>query len=198
MEAQEIDLVDVSRRAEERIAALKDDNILTRQMVTTCEFMRAYAQPVTREYAYPSYYDAVLELGTYKFADQYYRSDDVPDGEPQSCFANAAELALAHPDKYTYVEGYACTQQTGVCMAHAWVEDEQGRIIDNTWSILESAPNHAGSHYYGIKFSAEYLALRAIRGNSFAGLLGEDWSHLDHMKNGMILENGIVVGERDA
>ena len=199
MEAQEIDeMMATSMRAQQRIETLQEDNILTRQLVMTSEFMNSFGTKAREDFAYRSYYDAVLEHGSYKFTSTYYQPDDVPDGTPQACFSNAASLALSAPDRFTYVEGYACTEQTGVCVAHAWVEDQDGNVIDNTWSTLESSPNHGGAHYFGIKFSAEYLQYRAdVQGDRFAGLLGEDYLYLEHMRKGMVLEDGVVAGERD-
>jgi hypothetical protein len=48
----------------------------------------------------------------------------------KACFSNAIQLALVHPEKYTYVEGYVASGT--IPLEHAWVVDREGRVIDIT------------------------------------------------------------------
>lgn len=63
------------------------------------------------------------------------------------CYANAQELALAHPE-LTYVEGVAA----GLTVRdHAWCVTGDGLVIDPTWREPESCA------YFGIPFQTSYL-----------------------------------------
>jgi hypothetical protein len=82
---------------------------------------------------------------------------------PQSCFMNAARLALAH-DYLTYVEGYAMSVMP---MRHAWCVRPDGVVMDPTWR-----PSAVITHgdYWGVAFSDEYLN-RCLLKNGVYGLL---------------------------
>lgn len=64
-------------------------------------------------------------------------------GEQKMCFRNAAEDAMAHSD-LTYVEGWAMPESVDMPMAHAWLVDEAGNVIDATW--------RGGYAYHGVPF----------------------------------------------
>jgi len=82
------------------------------------------------------------------------------------CFMNATLMAIDN-SKLKYVEGYACVH--GVALQHAWVVDENGFIIDPTWS--ETNPEkRIHSDYFGVEFSTRYLK-RATLLNGYYGLL---------------------------
>lgn len=71
-------------------------------------------------------------------------------GAAKECFRNAAQLALEHPE-LTYVEGYGYLEGLPLLIHHAWCEDEQGRVIDVTWSP------ERGGQYIGVRVDAEEL-----------------------------------------
>jgi hypothetical protein len=48
------------------------------------------------------------------------------------CLKNATQLAFAD-NSLTYVEGYACPAGFPVPTRHAWVVNQDGLVIDNTW-----------------------------------------------------------------
>lgn len=196
----EPDMAAISEAVQTRIDELAEDNMLTRQMITTNEFMKGMStRGGMRDFAYRTFYDAVLALGHYQFTDEYYVPETVEMGVPKRCFANAAELALERPEEFTYCEGYACTEKAGIAIAHAWVEDSDGRIVDHTWGALPYEDDHKRAHYFGIKFSEDYLRYRWERDDEFfGGLLGEDWMYLEHMRKGMITDDeGVVIGEKE-
>lgn len=69
------------------------------------------------------------------------------------CFRNAGRIALRHPDRYAYCEGFAlsvASERIGCAflVQHAWILDRHtGETIECTW------PDGAHS-YYGIEFAA--------------------------------------------
>lgn len=185
-------IVLAGRRAEEKLAEYDNPSGLLRQMVITNEVMKTMNH---REngFKYPSFYDFVLELGTEKRLDVLDYPDDIGPGTPKQCYINAAMLAFGD-ESLTYVEGYAATDDLGIAMSHAWVEDADGNIIDNTWGALE---RKGGATYYGVKFATDYVAKRWERHPThFGGVLGEDYGHYVHVEYGVFVDdNGVVTGE---
>ena len=87
--------------------------------------------------------------------------DDVGRGEIKQCFMNATNLAQLG---YQYVEGFAFRQNLPILIHHAWVVDNEGRVIDNTWNNPENCL------YMGVEFDFEVLC-REITRNEVYGLL---------------------------
>lgn len=58
----------------------------------------------------------------------------LPAPQPNECFANTV-AALSRPQArtMTYVEGYAYLAQHDMAYEHAWLEDEDGNVIETTW-----------------------------------------------------------------
>jgi hypothetical protein len=75
--------------------------------------------------------------------------DGVHKGPNKNCYGNAANLAIENPS-YTYVEGFAMTNLVPFPFGHAWVVDNNGAVIDNTWET-------PGTSYFGIPFTTDYL-----------------------------------------
>jgi hypothetical protein len=65
---------------------------------------------------------------------------DFKRGELGECYSNAGRIA--NGKGLRYVEGYAVPSTVPLPMMHAWLIDEQGRIIDPTWED--------GNAYYGV------------------------------------------------
>lgn len=65
---------------------------------------------------------------------------DFPRGQMGECYSNAGRAA--NGKRLRYVEGYAVPGTIPFPMMHAWLVDEEGRIIDPTW------PD--GAAYYGV------------------------------------------------
>ena len=104
-----------------------------------------------QDFAYHGSYDMVLKEGRWYDAQG---ATDLPDGvskgPDKGCFENAAKLAISNDD-YTYVEGYAMADfMPGFAIHHAWVVDNVGRVIDNTWKT-------DGAAYVGIPFTKDHL-----------------------------------------
>lgn len=106
---------------------------------------------------------------------EYHRADSrlerrwrALSGPKKACFQTSAQLALDYPDELTYVEGYAFADiPIALPLAHAWLIDDNGRVVDPTWS--------GGSGYFGLALStaelAEYLAI-----SEQYGILDSLWS----------------------
>jgi hypothetical protein len=65
------------------------------------------------DWKYRSHEELVLREGRWCEVSQQPLPVGVYYGQVSKPFANAAELALTHPDEYTYVEGYAMTELIG-------------------------------------------------------------------------------------
>lgn len=177
-------------RSMARLEELDNPSGLHRQMIMTTEVMKAHGG--AKDFRYRTFYDMVLELGEEKHVEKVTIPDGFEAGRPKSCYVNAAMLAMT-TNNLTYVEGYAATDDLGISMSHAWVEDEDGNIIDVTWGALEHV---TGASYYGIKFSTEYLMKRWDRHpDRFGGVLGEDYGYHVHLEHGVVCEHGVVTGD---
>jgi hypothetical protein len=87
----------------------------------------------------------------------------VKQGKIKSCFENATKLAISNSD-YTYVEGYAFADiNLNLPIAHAWVVDSFGKVIDNTWE-------KPGRAYSGIPISTSFLT-KALSDTGVYGIL---------------------------
>lgn len=93
---------------------------------------------------------------------------DVPWGLKKMCFMNALTLTLSNPG-FTYVEGYASHY---VPIHHAWVLDQDGNVIDNTWREL-------GSEYFGIPFERDYVAEAACTSGLYSVLFNPRFPNID-------------------
>ncbi len=114
---------------------------------------------------------ASLESGTRAFASfilehgrewesRVFPRAKYPAGIPRRCFGNAQDILLqqGRGDGLVYVEGYACSGSLGFAFPthHAWLVDDEGRVIDPTWEDPET------STYFGVPFNPEYVA-RTVR-----------------------------------
>ncbi len=89
-----------------------------------------------------------------------------PRGEPKQCFANAQQLALAHPE-LTYVEGYAMSV---IPVHHGWCVDPDGAVVDVTWST-------PGAEYFGVPLLTRYVRRMALSTGYWSALF-DNW-HAD-------------------
>jgi hypothetical protein len=75
-------------------------------------------------------------------------------GRVKQCYMNAYRLADRDPS-LTYVEGVAMNASVPFPLEHAWVVNQQGQVIDPTWSD--------GKAYFGVPFSNDYMHKVALR-----------------------------------
>jgi hypothetical protein len=81
---------------------------------------------------------------------------DITVGEPRECYKNATMLAVEHPGKYVYCEGYAVCDGIPIPIEHAWVIDRTRNnvVVDNTWT------DYKGVAYFGVEIELESLIAR--------------------------------------
>lgn len=72
-------------------------------------------------------------------------------GRAKECLVNAGKLALAHPEKFTYCEGWAQMPCFGLTTYHAWCLDRKGNVVDPTWE------HQKGSEYLGVPIKTSAL-----------------------------------------
>jgi hypothetical protein len=102
----------------------------------------------------------------------------------KECYANSLHLIFEN-DKLTYCEGYA---QHIIPVAHAWVLDENGNVIDVTWKADEVQE----TEYYGIPFAKPWL-MEWIWKTGYYGILGNgDYSQLHELLKNGLPENAIL------
>lgn len=98
-----------------------------------------------------------------------FKPQSLPDGirmgEEKLCYQNAFDLALCN-SKYTYCEGFAVPRCVPMPIAHAWVVDKDGNVIDNTWK-------DGGVEYFGVPFKTNDVQKTILSKNSY-GII-ENW-----------------------
>jgi hypothetical protein len=135
-------------------------------------------------YVYKHMYDIVLKEGS--FYNPAPKPADVRQGQPKQCFTNAAMLAFERPD-LTYVEGYAIAWGSiPLAQGHAWCVDRKGNVVDNTWSNITGRDGVAGTAYFGIPFSTEFVRKTILAKGKDSVLMPSDIkrSKYDPYKNG--------------
>lgn len=145
----------------------------------------------TEDWKYESYQDIMLDLAEIKRAP-IYMPDEFAPMEVKMCFYNAYIMATENPH-LTYVEGYA--EATFLATPHAWLEAEDGTIIDPTWANLELPAGHIAT-YMGVRFSTSYIRRHALK-TGYTGVLSEDW-RLDcrALRQGFITDDtGLVIDD---
>jgi hypothetical protein len=67
-------------------------------------------------------------------------------GNMGQCYYNAMVMAVNHPERWTYCEGYAVLETLGVPMEHAWCLDSNGNVVDPTWE--------GAADYFGVRINS--------------------------------------------
>ena len=132
---------------------------------TPTRAMRPFLKWASAQYALPEEYhyrnkEALLLKHGRFFKATRTRPEAVPlgklrDGQGQ-CFTNAFWQVITDSKTWRYAEGYAISGR-GILVPvhHAWLLDEQGRVVDPTWEP-------PGVAYFGVMFA--YLTLIRFRG----------------------------------
>lgn len=93
-----------------------------------------------------SFRDALLEVG------REFEGGSLPPSfkrmTPRMCFANAFILASGHAG-LRYCEGYAMRRDLPLLVHHAWVIDDENKVIEPTWDLRPD------DSYFGIVFELE-------------------------------------------
>lgn len=101
---------------------------------------------------------------------------DVGEAAPGMCYREAGMLATTEPERFTYCEGYAC-DVGGMPVAHAWVVDREGRVIDPTWEGFVEERGTEEREYFGVAISYERVYAAMIRTQTW-GVLTGNWPEL--------------------
>jgi len=75
----------------------------------------------------------------------------------KQCYYNTWKVDV--PGKYTYYEGYAIRDDLPLRLAHSWLVDDEGRVIDPTLAVGEDYANQ----YIGIAMDRTWLNTIAFK-----------------------------------
>lgn len=92
--------------------------------------------------------------------ERRWSAHDADYGTLGECYRNAANLALWRGDLH-YVEGVALSGGLPLPIGHAWVEDDDGNVIDNTWGPEDRDTERMA--YLGVRVPDELLAATLSR-----------------------------------
>lgn len=125
------------------------------------------------------FHSVVLKHG--RFWTPCPRPKGLSQGTPRQCFANAFALLHAferqEPGRYRYAEGWAASSNAlNLPIHHAWLVDEQGRVLDWTWDY------HDGTAYFGFSFATDFVLGRPEK-DWGAPLLDDADVHRAHFAN---------------
>jgi len=124
------------------------------ETIVAARQLYAAEQDAKRGWPYVCVEDFILKKGR-SMGDMSPFPNGAKKGEIKNCFKNAFELALE--TGWTYCEGYAFS--VVLPLAHAWVLDEQGRVIDPTW--------REGKDYYGVEIPLQYATKTVLRREAY-------------------------------
>lgn len=74
---------------------------------------------------------------------------NIDPGLPKSCYYNCFEILRKNLD-LIYCEGYALNEELPLPLAHAWLVNNHGEVIDPTW-------NESSTVYLGIPFDTKWF-----------------------------------------
>jgi hypothetical protein len=95
---------------------------------------------------YRSFEELVLDCGREMQPDE---NSWLEQGLPKSCYWNCQQLVSKQPE-LIYCEGFAASQDVGFPLAHAWLLNTEGKVLEPTW-------DSPGEAYLGIAFSWEWV-----------------------------------------
>lgn len=140
--------------------------------------------PPPAEWAYPNYHDLVIDMAEPRVAPIH--SDGlIGVMEERQCYRNCFDVIQEHAG-YTYVEGYAQTQF--MIVRHAWLENDEGVIIDPTWANLDHPAGFLAS-YIGVKFDDTFLIQHVVE---------TGWHSVfesDFQSGHQVLKRGLLLGK---
>jgi hypothetical protein len=98
------------------------------------------------DWKYGGFEELVLDCGRTMQPDENSSSER---GRPKSCYWNCQQLVSKRPE-LIYCEGYALTEDVGFLIAHAWLLNSEGKVLEPTWES-------PGEAYWGVAFSYEWV-----------------------------------------
>lgn len=141
--------------------------------------IRANLRTKRADWKYSSFEELVLDCGR----EMTKISEFNEKGLPKSCYWNCYQLASKLP-LFTYCEGYALSNYIELPIAHAWLLNADGEVIDPTWE-------KEAAEYYGIAFQFQWIKAliksRQDRGrkNDFSVFEGNHLEQFSLLKNGL-------------
>lgn len=90
-------------------------------------------------------------------------------GQARACYKNCYEL-IGKNEKFHYCEGYATYTDLPVAVAHAWLVNNTGTVIDPTWTDLKLEE----VAYLGVVFTRKFVREMALKTKVY-GILEEDY-----------------------
>ncbi|MCS4088955.1 hypothetical protein [Rhizobium sp. BK176] len=110
---------------------------------------------------------------------------------PTRCYSNAQSAVVravsAGRKPLTYAEGYACSGKLAYPIQHAWLVDDEGRVVDQTWSNPEEAT------YFGVLFTTEYVLETAEKyRRRYNSLLDDRRDYWALLKDPAIAERAVI------
>lgn len=141
-------------------------------LTTTSGFMRKLAieegwDPASRRFF--NNYELILALGE-EFNGRP-RPADWPRMTPNECFGNCWDVVVSGTPGVTYYEGLVVSRALGIPLEHAWLVDDDGRVIEVT--LPEDVCN-ANTQYFGVAIDTEVL-LECNRRHGYSSALVSDW-----------------------
>jgi hypothetical protein len=95
--------------------------------------------------------------------------EDFTRGALGECYMNAGRALHTHPHLH-YVEGYAVPGNIPFPMMHAWLVDDEGRVIDPTWED--------GAAYFGM-IIGRHTVMEITMQTGYWGILDNLWMRRD-------------------
>lgn len=120
----------------------------------------------------------LVEFGK-PYTDFALEHDLIRRGELGECYANAGRMAMDNR-RLRYVEGYAVPATVAFPMMHAWLIDDDDKIIDPTWDNARA--------YFGVVIPRDIYSELLMR-TGYWGVLDNLWLDRDAVG---ILREGLV------
>lgn len=138
--------------------------------------LNQYADMVDKLYPdFPGKYSSIQRLVIEKGLAFDRKIESSFIGKQGECYSNCFQMLLRHdkPELY-YCEGFANYGQLKVMVAHAWLIDREGNIIDPTWNKPESFIDPI---YLGLVLDWDYAKKVAIETKIYGVLDNDLWNH---------------------
>ena len=88
----------------------------------------------------------------------------------KNCFQNLILSDRTNDSNLYYCEGFAAHEGIGLIVAHAWLVNDRGEVIDPTWRDPQSFTNPI---YFGVAFNWEFVMTVAVETEVY-GVLDND------------------------
>lgn len=176
------------------MTVIADDDRMTQLYLEVLEQERGFLDDDRRRiyphWAHHSYAALVLEHASVARMAPLRTDLLVGHREEGLCYANCYD-AIREFEGYTYVEGYA-QGGVGFPVQHAWLENEQGDIVDPTWAQV-FRPG-ARVFYCGVKF-ADTFVVSHVANTGYHSFFQADWMFdAQLLRRGLQMQGDVAVG----